>query len=250
MIVFSKLFVRSAEFIKRSISQIFTVGKSLAVVSLAGIILMSMSTSVQAADVDYSKNSQGGIQSTERYDKIQSQSGGMNNFDAMDPRRNTVEAGAKAQTLSDVAKRRQLEAADPFEPVREAAGDIKDKVGNAVQEANPLESAENAAEGVQNRIGNAVRGADVDYSKNSQGGIQSTERYDKIQSRSGGMNDYSAVDPRRNTVEAGTKAQTLGDVAKRRKVESADPLETVREAVDEVKSKINGAVDGVADDLK
>ncbi len=250
MITLLRSFVRLTESIKRAVSQRFSAGKSLVIASLAGVFLIGMSTPAQAADVDYSKNSQGGIQSTERYDKIQSESGGMNNFDAMDPRRSTAETSAKAQTLSDVAKRRKLEASDPFEPVREVAEDVKNKVTGAVEEADPVGSIKDAARDAKNKVGNAVQGAGIDYDQNSQGGIQSTQRYNKIQSESGGMNDYSAVDPRRNITEAGTKAQALQDTAKRRKIEATDPLESVREAVGDVKSKVGDAADAVTDSLK
>ncbi|MGB3790856.1 MAG: hypothetical protein WA949_22805 [Phormidesmis sp.] len=250
MIALLSSFIRLAESIKCAVSQRFSTGKSLAIAGLASVLLMGMSTPAQAADVDYSKNSQGGIQSTQRYGKIQSESGGMNNFDAMDPRRSTAETSAKAQTLSDVAKRRKLEASDPFEPIREVAEDVKNRVTGAVEEADPVESVKDAARDVKNRVGNAVPGAGVGYDQNSQGGIQSTQRYGKIQSESGGMNNYSAVDPRRNITEAGTEAQTLSDVAERRKLEATDPLAPVREAVDEVKSKIAGTADAVTDNLK
>ena len=252
MVIFLRSLVRLAESVKRSISQHFTASKWVAIASLVGVFLIGTGAPAQAADIDYSKTSQGGIQSTERYDNIRSKSGGMNNFDAADPRRNIDEASAKAQELSDVAKRRQMEASDPFEPVREVAEDVKNKVTNTVQEADPLEPVKEAADDVKNkvgdvknRVGNAVQGADVDYSKNSQGGIQSTQRYGRIQSESGGMNDFNAADPRRGVTEAGARAQRLSETAGRRNLEAADPLEPVREAVDEVKSKIAGTADSL-----
>ncbi|MBE9060952.1 hypothetical protein [cf. Phormidesmis sp. LEGE 11477] len=131
MTIFSKTFIRLARAVKQSVDQYLTTGKLFLIAGLVGISLMSISAPAQAADVDYSKNSEGGIQSTERYDNIQSKKGGMNNFEAVDPRRNTNDA--KAQTLKDSAKRRtaELRAEDPLEAVREAVDDVKEKVSNA-----------------------------------------------------------------------------------------------------------------------
>lgn len=131
MIIFSETFVRLARSIEQFTSQYFTAGRLFVVAGLVGLSLMSISTPALAADVDYSKNMEGGIQSTERYDNIQSEKGGMNNFDAVDPRRNTNDA--KAQVLEDSAERRTAEflAEDPLDPVRDAVDDVKSKVSNA-----------------------------------------------------------------------------------------------------------------------
>ena len=133
MVIFSKTFIRLAKSVKRSTSQYFTAGKLFVVAGLIGVSLMSISTPAFAADVDYSKNMEGGIQSTERYDSIQSEKGGMNNFEAVDPRRDTNDT--KAQALKDSAKRRtaELRSEDTLDTVREAVDDVKDKVGNAAE---------------------------------------------------------------------------------------------------------------------
>lgn len=133
MIIFSKTLTWLTKTVKRSISQSFTASKLFVVAGLIGLSLMGMSAPAQAADVDYTRNAEGGIQSTERYDSIQSEKNGMNNFDAVDPRRNTNRADAKAQALKDGAERRtaELRAKDPLEPVREAVDNVKSKVGNA-----------------------------------------------------------------------------------------------------------------------
>lgn len=134
MMIFLNKLVCLAQNIQRSVAKQFSVSRLAAVAGLA-VCLFGLSMPAQAADLDYSENSKGAIQSTERYDNIRSKSGGMNNFDAADPRRNIGEATAKAQELSDVAKRRKMEANDPLETVREAVGSIKDSVGNSVDSA-------------------------------------------------------------------------------------------------------------------
>ncbi|MEL6855969.1 MAG: hypothetical protein AAFO83_12800, partial [Cyanobacteria bacterium J06607_13] len=82
-------------------------------------------------------------QSTERYDQIQSEKGGMNNFDAVDPRRNTTTAEAKARELSDVAERRNKRASDPLEPAREAIDELQTKAARTAD--NLTDSIKNAA---------------------------------------------------------------------------------------------------------
>ena len=102
--------------------------------SLLTILLWGLSGGLNtpAQAVPYEKNEAGRIQTTERYDKIQSEKGGMNTFDAVDPRR---DANAdKAQALSDVAKRRKAQADDPLEPAREAIDTLKDRVVDAAED--------------------------------------------------------------------------------------------------------------------
>ncbi len=127
MMIFFRKVADSVQLLWQVLSQQFSASK-LAAVGLVGVCFIALSAPAQAADIDYSKTSEGAIQSTERYDAIQSKQGGMNGFDAADPRRNIGEASAKAQELSDVAKRRQLQADDPLEPVREAVDSIKDSI--------------------------------------------------------------------------------------------------------------------------
>lgn len=137
VMIFLRKLVYLAQSTQQSLRRWFGVGRLAAVAGLVSFCLMGLSLPAQAADIDYSKTSEGAIQSTERYDSIQSEKGGMNGFDAADPRRNNGEARAKAQELSDVAKRRSLEANDPLEPVREAIDSIKDNIaGTADSVAN------------------------------------------------------------------------------------------------------------------
>jgi len=127
MMIFLRKVADSTQLLRQSFVRWFSASR-LAAIGLVGICSIALSAPAQAADIDYSKTSEGAIQSTERYDSIQSEQGGMNGFDAADPRRNIGEASAKAQELSDVAKRRQLQADDPLEPVREAVDSIKDSI--------------------------------------------------------------------------------------------------------------------------
>ena len=99
-------------------------------VSAALLTVMLWGVSLPANAVPYEKNDAGRVQTTERYDQIQENTGGMNGFDAVDPRRDTNED--KAQALSDIAKRRQAQASDPLEPAREAVSDMKDSIKDAV----------------------------------------------------------------------------------------------------------------------
>ena len=104
--------------------------KKAVIAGLVGLSLWGLVAPMQTAiAADMYKNERGQMQTTERYDQIQSETGGMNNFDAVDPRRNANEA--KAQALSDVAKRRKAQASDPLEPAREAIGNLKDKTVDA-----------------------------------------------------------------------------------------------------------------------
>lgn len=110
--------------------------KRMLVAVLVGVSLWSISAPAQAASADdYYENERGSIQSTEHYDTIQSKTGDFNNFEDADPRRNTQAAEAKARTLSDTAERRQNMASDPLEPAREAIGNAKSKVSDAVDDA-------------------------------------------------------------------------------------------------------------------
>ena len=106
--------------------------KKALIACLVSLSLWSFAAPVQAADAnDMYKNERGELQTTERYEKIQPETGGMNNFDDVDPRRDANEA--KAQTLIDTAKRRKAQANDPLEPAREAVDSIKDKAAEIVK---------------------------------------------------------------------------------------------------------------------
>ncbi len=108
--------------------------RRILIVGIIGLSLWgtTLVAPAHAADAnDYYSNERGSLQTTERYDQIQNKKGGMNNFDAVDPRRDTNEA--KAKKLIDTAKRRKAQASDPqasdpLEPAREAIDDIKNSI--------------------------------------------------------------------------------------------------------------------------
>ncbi len=103
---------------------------------LVGVSLWSVSAPAQAASADdYYGNERGSIQSTERYEKIQSETGDFNNFEDVDPRRNTKAAETKARTLIDSAERNNRSSSDPLESAREAIGNAKNKIGEVVDDA-------------------------------------------------------------------------------------------------------------------
>jgi hypothetical protein len=100
-----------------------------------------------------------------------------------------------------------------------------------------------AADGVE-------RGSDgIDYYKNDRGTIQSTERYDQIQPKTGGMNNFNDVDPRQDTKRATAKAKTLTDTANRRKAQASDPLEPARKTIKNAKDNLGEKVDNLADKI-
>ncbi|MGB3297011.1 MAG: hypothetical protein WBA76_01985 [Phormidesmis sp.] len=140
----------------------FIVG--LVTLSLVGTTLVAPA---HAADADdYYTNERGGIQTTERYDQIQPDAGGMNGFDDVDPRRNTREAEGKAKVLIDSSKRRNLESADPLEGVREAVDNIKESVGETADDltskaSDRLDKVGNKLDRAADRTGNRLdRAAD------------------------------------------------------------------------------------------
>ena len=124
--------------------------KGLLVAGFIAVSLWAMSAPAYAADMY--DNDRGQKQTTERYDKIQSEKGGMNNFDAVDPRRDAN--ATKAQTLKDVAERRKAQASDPLEPAREAIGDLKDNLAGAADEAT--DKAARAADRAGDKAARAV----------------------------------------------------------------------------------------------
>lgn len=136
--------------------------RRLAIVGLVSLSLWgaTLVAPAQAADAnDYYTNEIGSVQTTERYDKIQTSKGGMNGFDAVDPRRNANEA--KAQELLDVAKRRKAMASDPLEPTRETLDGIKNNIVNKADEltdeaADRLNTVENKLESATDRLGKKV----------------------------------------------------------------------------------------------
>ncbi|MGC1218973.1 MAG: YtxH domain-containing protein [Phormidesmis sp.] len=106
------------------------VGQRLLSAGLLTIMLWGISLPANA--VPYERNETGGIQSTERYDQIQSEKGGMNNFEAVDPRFDANED--KAKLLTDNAKRVSKQSADPLEAAKEAIGDLKSKADDAASD--------------------------------------------------------------------------------------------------------------------
>ena len=133
---------------------IFNRMKALKGLLIAGFIAISLwAVASPAYAADMYDNERGQKQTTERYDKIQSEKGGMNNFDAVDPRRDANEA--KAQTLKDTAERRKAQASDPLEPAREAISDLKDSVAGAADEAT--DKAARAADRAGDKAERAVR---------------------------------------------------------------------------------------------
>lgn len=137
---------------------IFNRAKALKGLLVAGFVAVSLwAMTAPAYAVNMYDNEIGQKQTTERYDKIQSEQGGMNNFDDVDPRRNTNEA--KAQTLIDTAKRRNAQASDPLETAREAIGDLKDNITGATDDAvdtvsNKADQLTDKAASVADRMGN------------------------------------------------------------------------------------------------
>lgn len=89
-----------------------------------------------------------------------------------------------------------------------------------------------------------------DYYQNERGSLQTTERYDTIQPKTGDFNNFEDADPRRNTRAAEAKARTLSDTAERRKNMASDPLEPAREAISNAKGKVGEAVDDAVDSVR
>lgn len=137
---------------------IFNRAKALKGLLVAGFIAVSLwATAAPAYAVEMYDNELGQKQTTERYERIQPKKGGMNNFDDVDPRRDTN--AAKAQTLLDTAKRRNAQASDPLENAREAIGDIKDNITGAADNAvdtvtNKASQLTDKAASAADRVGN------------------------------------------------------------------------------------------------
>ncbi len=124
--------------------------KGILLVGLVSFSLWSVGLgSAMAADTTDYLDDPNTSQSIERYEDIQPKTDGMNNFEDTDPRRNTQQAEAKAQALSDTAKRRQMQASDSFEPMREALGDAKDEFGKTADELK--DDVSDKASGLFNR---------------------------------------------------------------------------------------------------
>lgn len=135
---------------------------ALVSLSLWGATLVAPAHAANAND--YTTNERGGIQSTELYDQIQPEAGGMNGFDDADPRRDTRKAEAKAKALVDGATRRNIENAnsDPLEPVREAVDSIKENVGETADNltgkaSDQLDRVGNKLDKATDRVGNKAQ---------------------------------------------------------------------------------------------
>ena len=85
----------------------------------------------------------------------------------------------------------------------------------------------------------------AEYRTNERGNIQSTDVYQPMQEKQGGMNNYSDTDPRRNTAQAEAKAKKLSDTAERRKMQASDPLEPARETIDQATDRAEQAVEDI-----
>ena len=134
--------------------------KKAAIAGLVSILLWGVSAPAYAANAnDYYTNERGSVQSTERYDQIQAEQGGMNNFDDVDPRRNTKEATAKAKALSDNAERNISRSSDvdPLESVREAVDNAGDKLSQTAD--NVTDSIGNQADKAAARLDRGVERA-------------------------------------------------------------------------------------------
>jgi hypothetical protein len=133
--------------------------KRVLIVALVGLSLWAISTPAYAADADdYYTNDRGGLQATERYDKIQLKTGEYNNFDDVDPRQDTSRADAKARAEIDEAKRRNAQTSDPLEPAREAVSNLKESLGGKAERATSKVNyqVEKAADKLSDRAERAV----------------------------------------------------------------------------------------------
>ncbi|KPQ32971.1 MAG: hypothetical protein HLUCCA11_19955 [Phormidesmis priestleyi Ana] len=122
---------------KKIVSSAIIQLRRLLVVGLVSLSLWSAAlvAPAQAADTnDYYTNDRGSLQTTERYDQIQPKAGGMNEFDDVDPRRDTKAAEAKAKELTSSTKRIQSRPSDPLEPARETIGGIKENIKGAASD--------------------------------------------------------------------------------------------------------------------
>ncbi len=78
---------------------------------------------------------------------------------------------------------------------------------------------------------------------------QSIERYEAIQPKTDGMNNFEDTDPRRNTQQAEAKAQALKDTAKRTQMQDSESLESVKEALGDAKAELSKTAGELQDDV-
>lgn len=172
--------------------------KGLLVASFIAVSLWAAATPAYAANMY--ENERGQKQTTERYDKIQSEKGGMNNFDAVDPRR---DANAdKAQTLIDTAKRRKAQASDPLEPAREAIGDLKDNITGAADDAT--DAISNQANRLTDK---AARAADRAGDKVDRATSKAADRADQLTDKAARAADRAGDKVDRAASRAGNRAE-------------------------------------------
>jgi len=187
---------------------IFNRAKALKGLLVAGFIAVSLwamtAPAYAAKDVDMYGNERGQKQTTERYDKIQSEKGGMNNFDDVDPRRNANEA--KAQTLIDTAKRRNAQASDPLETAREAIGDLKSNITGAADDA--ADTVSSKADQLKNKAADA---ADRAGDKAANVADRVGNKADQLKDRAGNAADRAGNKADRLTDKAARAADRAGD---------------------------------------
>lgn len=195
---------------------IFNRAKALKGLLVAGFIAVSLwAMTAPAYAIDMYDNERGQKQTTERYDKIQSEQGGMNNFDDVDPRRNANEA--KAQTLIDTAKRRKAQASDPLETAREAIGDLKNNITGAADDAastitNKADQLTDKAASAVDSVGNkAADAADRVGNKAANAADRAGSKADNLTDRAANAADRAGSKADRLTDKAANAADRAGD---------------------------------------
>ena len=78
---------------------------------------------------------------------------------------------------------------------------------------------------------------------------QSIERYEAIQPKKDGMNNFEDTDPRRNTRQAEAKAKALKDTAKRVKMQDSESFESVKAAIGDAKADLSETASDLKDDV-
>ena len=193
--------------------------RSLLVAGFIAVSLWTMTAPAYARGIDMYDNERGQKQTTERYDKIQSEEGGMNNFDDVDPRRNANED--KAQTLIDTAKRRKAQASDPLEPAREAIGDLKNNITGAADDAASAVSTE-----ADQLTDKAARAAD-----------RASDKAGSVADRIGNKVDNLTDKAARATDRAGSKAERITDRAGRAANRAGNEAERITDGVGRVSDR-------------
>ena len=194
---------------------IFKSVKALRGLLVAGFIAVSLwASTAPAYAANMYDNERGQKQTTERYDKIQSEKGGMNNFDAIDPRRD-ANAG-KAQTLIDSAKRRKAQTADPLENAREAIGDLKDDITGAADDA--VDTVSNKADSLTDKAARAAdRAGDKAAGAADRLGNKASRAANKLDNKADSLTDKAA----RAADRAGNRAERTANTVTNRPANAA-----------------------------